>query len=57
MQAEQAHGSSTITITNNDVPQEDVPKKKLVLRKPKKSVKWDASAVDNEGMGKKSSKS
>ena len=52
------HGSSTITIRENAPVEDDAPKVTLVLKKkPKKSVKWDDSAVDNEGMGKKSSKS
>lgn len=56
MQKEQPKGSNTLTITENPPinPQNEVV---VTLKKKKKSVKWDASAVDNEGMGKKSSKS
>ena len=47
--------SGTLTL---NVPEEQGEVVKKVLRvKPKKSVKWDESAVDNEGMGKKKSKS
>lgn len=59
-QAAPTSGSNTITLTNNvpkDDQQADVTKKVLKL-KSKKNVKWDEStAIDNEGMGKKSSKS
>lgn len=52
-----SHGSSTIII--NEVPTEnDPPKIQITLkRKPKKNVKWSSNTVDNEGLGKKSSKS
>jgi hypothetical protein len=45
-------GSGTMTIQETNTE-----KKLLVLKLREKCVKWDSSAVNNEFMGKKSSKS
>ena len=50
-------GTQTITSTE-ETPSASAPTTTVVLKKPKpKGVKWDEStAIDNENMGKKSSK-
>ena len=49
-----ASSSSTSTVTIQETHQE---KKILVLKLREKCVKWDENVVNNEFMGKKSSKS
>ena len=52
-------GSATLTLTVNDNNETNTPNNiPCVLKlKSKKNVKWDDTAVDNEHMKKKSSKS
>ena len=48
-------GSSTMTITRQEQQQHQEEVLRLTLRN-RPSVQWDESVVDNEGMGRKSSK-
>ena len=48
---------SSVTLTLEGTSQDAHTVKKVLRVKPKKSVKWDTTAVDNENQGKKKSKS
>lgn len=56
--AEKQEIEGTSTVTETSTQSEQSPSVVLKLRKPKsnKTVKWNAETVDNEFMGKKSSK-
>jgi hypothetical protein len=58
---EGAHGSKTMTITANQTEEKKQDKVTITVKdkedeRPRRSVQWSQETVDNENMGKKSSK-
>mmetsp|Transcript_10829 Transcript_10829/g.14065 ORF Transcript_10829/g.14065 Transcript_10829/m.14065 type:complete len:132 (+) Transcript_10829:183-578(+) len=55
MEAKSFTAENTVTLLHEE--KKDAKEEKLVLQlEPRKHIKWDESVVDNEHMGKKSSK-